>query len=331
MRRGTMAIAAGLVLGTGGVSRADAPAPDSAAVPALAPAPAPSSGPASEPQPPLEPAPHPAAHRRIEWNERWHKFRAIEYATTAATGAAAFAVFLFGHPSDHPKWIGPILFDEAARNFFRERSRSGIEFALDASFYLALITPIQTIIDSIAVPAADGNPEVTWQLALMDAQAYALSGLVTASLYDETGRARPSYADCKSGKSVDPLCNVGAYASFPSGHTAAAMTGAGLLCAHHTQLPLYGGPWDIAACVEALTVATSVGVLRMMADRHYASDVLTGGAIGFFSGFGLPMLLHYWKRPLGEVVDRDGFKLAVLPGVSDTSGLTVGAQLLGMF
>ena len=162
----------------------------------------------------------------------------------------------------------------------------------------------------------------------MDAQAFALSGLVTASLYDVSGRARPSYADCKAGTSVDPLCNAGAYASFPSGHMAAAMTGAGLLCAHHGALPLYGGPWDTAACVEGLTVATTVGILRMMADRHYASDVLTGGAIGFFSGYGLPMLLHYWKRPLGEVVNRDALKLALSPGAGETP---LGVQLLGVF
>ncbi|HEX3770869.1 MAG TPA: phosphatase PAP2 family protein [Polyangiaceae bacterium] len=284
--------------------------------------------PAGASAPSLALAPEAAPTRRIEWNERWHTFRPIEYVTTAVTGAAAIGVFLFAHPSDHPKWIGPILFDTAARNFLRERTRAGIEFALSASYYTALITPIQTIIDSIGLPLADGNPEVAWQLALMDAQAYALSGLVTASLYDVTGRARPSYADCHAGTSVDPLCDAGAYASFPSGHTSAAMTGAGLLCAHHTQLPLYGGPWDIAACVEGLTVATSVGVFRMMADRHYASDVLTGGAVGFFSGFGLPMLLHYWKRPVGEVVNSDELKVAVLPGAGSTP---MGAQVFGVF
>jgi membrane-associated phospholipid phosphatase len=273
-------------------------------------------------------APPPDREGRIQWNDRWHEFRPIEYATTAATAAGDFAVFFFVKASDHPKWIGPILFDAPVRDALRLRTRSGIQTALDASFYAALITPIQTLVDSIVVPAADGNPKVAWQLALMDAQAFALSGLVTASLYDVSGRARPSYADCKAGTSVDPLCNAGAYASFPSGHMAAAMTGAGLLCAHHGALPLYGGPWDTAACVEGLTVATTVGILRMMADRHYASDVLTGGAIGFFSGYGLPMLLHYWKRPLGEFVNSDALKLALSPGAGETP---LGVQLLGVF
>jgi membrane-associated phospholipid phosphatase len=267
--------------------------------------------------------------RRLEWNPRWYTFRPIEYVTTAVTGAAAIFVFLDVKASDHPKWIGPILFDTPVRDALRLRTRAGIQTALDASYYAALITPVQTLVDSIVLPLADGNPELAWQLALMDAQSFALSGLVTASLYDTVGRARPSYAECKAGTSVDPLCNAGAYASFPSGHTSAAMTGAGLLCAHHGALPLYGGgAWDVAACVEGLTVGATVGVLRIMADRHYASDVLTGGAIGFFSGYGLPMLLHYRKKPLGEVVNRDDVKVAIAPG---GGGTPIGAQVLGMF
>ena len=272
---------------------------------------------------------HVELRSRLQWDPRWYTFRPIEYVATAATGAAAIFVFLDVKASDHAKWIGPILFDTPVRDALRLRTRAGIQTALDASYYTALITPVQTLVDSIVLPVADGNPELAWQLALMDAQSFALSGLVTASLYDTIGRARPSYTECKAGTSVDPLCNAGTYASFPSGHTSAAMTGAGLICAHHGALPLYGGgAWDVAACVEGLTVGATVGVLRMMADRHYASDVLTGGAIGFFSGYGLPMLLHYRKKPLGEVVSRDGLKVAIAPGAG---GIPIGAQVLGIF
>jgi membrane-associated phospholipid phosphatase len=308
----------------GGVASAE-PSPATPAAATVSPA---AAGAAPAPVDATEPAAAAQPRRRIQWNERWHKFRPIEYVTTAATAVGDVLVFFVAKAADHPKWVGPILFDTPVRDALRLRTRSGIQAALDASYYAALITPLQTVIDSIVVPAADANLEVAWQLALMDAQAFALSGLVTASLYDVTGRARPSYAECKAGTSVDPLCNAGAYASFPSGHTSAAMTGAGLLCAHHGALPLYGGAWDAAACVESLTVATTVGVLRMMADRHYASDVLTGGAIGFVSGYGLPMLLHYWKKPLGEVMNRDGVKVAITPGAGETP---FGAQVLGMF
>ncbi len=42
-----------------------------------------------------------------------------------------------------------------------------------------------------------------------------------------------------------------------------------------------------------VTLATGEGVLRIMGDRHYATDVLAGAAIGFGFGFGVPTLLHY--------------------------------------
>jgi membrane-associated phospholipid phosphatase len=253
----------------------------------------------------------------------------IEYVTTAVTGIGAIGVFYFVKPSEEAHWVGPILFDTPVRNALRLHTKSGLETAATASYVAAVIPPAQALVDSLALPAVDGNFDLTWQLGMMDAQSFAFSALVTTSLYDTVGRARPSYEDCKSGKSVDPLCGSGELASFPSGHTSAAMTGAGLICAHHGALPLYGGgAWDVAACVEGLTVATGVGVLRMMADRHYASDVLTGGAIGFFAGYALPSLLHYWKRPLGEVVSRDDLKLAVVLG---GGAAPLGAQAVGMF
>jgi len=267
--------------------------------------------------------------RRLEWDERWHRFRAVEYATTAATGVAAIGVFLFATPSDHPKWVGPILFDEPVRNLFRLHTRSGLEAAETSSTILAYIPAAQALMDSVILPAASRSYDVMWQLGMMDAQAFALSGLLTATLYDTTGRARPSYSDCKAGTSVDPLCNSGELASFPSGHTAVAATGAGLLCAHHDALPLYGIPaLDVGACIEGITMSVGVGVLRLMADRHYASDMLTGGTIGFLSGYALPRLLHYWKRPLGEVVSNDTLHVAFVPGNGSTP---LGLRLVGAY
>jgi membrane-associated phospholipid phosphatase len=42
-----------------------------------------------------------------------------------------------------------------------------------------------------------------------------------------------------------------------------------------------------------LASATVTSVLRVVADKHYTSDVLIGAVLGFGFGFGLPMLLHY--------------------------------------
>ena len=46
-----------------------------------------------------------------------------------------------------------------------------------------------------------------------------------------------------------------------------------------------------------MSLATVItGVTRIMSDRHYASDVLFGGTVGFVIGYGLPWGLHYRAR-----------------------------------
>ena len=83
--------------------------------------------------------------------------------------------------------------------------------------------------------------------------------------------------------------------------------------------------------MRALVLGLALGsaALSLSACGHSPlTRALTGGAIGFFSGYGLPMLLHYWKRPLGEVVSRDDLKIAVTPGAG---GNPLGAQIVGIF
>jgi hypothetical protein len=73
-------------------------------------------------------------------------------------------------------------------------------------------------------------------------------------------------------------------------------------------LPLYGGGApDIAACAATTTFAASAGVLRIVADRHHASDVLVGALIGAGAGFALPMALSY------GVGSGSGVQVMVLP------------------
>jgi membrane-associated phospholipid phosphatase len=77
--------------------------------------------------------------------------------------------------------------------------------------------------------------------------------------------------------------------SFYSGHTAMAfslVTAAGTV----SELRGYKHRWLIWAV--GLPAAASVGLMRMGADRHYLTDVLTGALAGSLFGVGLPLLLH---------------------------------------
>ena len=65
-------------------------------------------------------------------------------------------------------------------------------------------------------------------------------------------------------------------ASFPSGHTIAAWSLASVVAHRYGQKK-----W---VPVVAYGLATTVGLARFTAQQHYASDILAGGAIGWFIG-----------------------------------------------
>ena len=79
--------------------------------------------------------------------------------------------------------------------------------------------------------------------------------------------------------------------SFPSGHTATAFASASIL---HKE---FGQTRSLWHSVAGYSVATITGVMRVMNNRHWASDVLCGAGIGIFS-----VDLGYF---LGDIIFRD--------------------------
>jgi membrane-associated phospholipid phosphatase len=236
----------------------------------------------------------PAQDRTLRWDDDRPKFRPVEYVTTGIVGVTAIWMYFALPPQKEPHWIGGILFDDAVRNALRVHSPAALRtvWALSDGVDVALVALVFGL-DSLAVPTLRGSPDVAIQLGLMDAEAYAYSSVVAIGLYDSVGRARPSYEDCQR----NPMfvgCNISPTASFPSGHTNEAFTAAGASCANHGFVPIYASSlWDHLACIRDLVLATSDGVLRIVGDRHYATDVLAGASIGFGFGYGVPTWLHY--------------------------------------
>lgn len=76
--------------------------------------------------------------------------------------------------------------------------------------------------------------------------------------------------------------------SWPSGHTATAFMAATIL---HKEYGLTRSPWF---SVGGYALATATGVMRVLNNRHWISDVLSGAGIGIFAteiGYGLMDLL----------------------------------------
>ena len=65
--------------------------------------------------------------------------------------------------------------------------------------------------------------------------------------------------------------------SWPSGHTATAFVGATIL---HKEYGLTRSPWY---SIAGYSVATATGVMRVLNNRHWISDVLSGAGIGILS------------------------------------------------
>jgi len=241
----------------------------------------------------------PAAVRSVSphlvWNEAWPRVRAWEYIATGSSYVGVLALELSGRPIQ-ANWTGNFLFDFAARDAFGTRDASALSIwktVGDIPFYSAMVFPA---VDALLVAGAiRGNWDVAWQMIAMDLEAFALAvPLVYVTQYF-VRRARPYTKDCGTPGGAPYGCsNSAATQSFPSGHVALVATTAGLTCAHHSRLPLYGGgAGDVMACVTWASAAVLVGVARIAMNKHYVSDVLVGLGIGALAGYAVPVLLHY--------------------------------------
>ncbi len=254
-----------------------------------------------------------ADKHRLQWNPAWPRFRVAEYAATGAMAAGIITANLTINTPSSPHWTGGILFDESVRNGLRATTQSGRDAANTASNIILYALIAMPVIDTGAVVlAGDKNPGVAWQLFMLDAETMAVTATLMLTTKDLIGRERPYARECAANPNAVGCDAADRNASFISGHTAMSFASAGLVCAEHRKLPIYGGGWpDKIACITAMAAATTDGALRIVADKHYATDVLAGAAVGLFSGYFLPNLLHFGNTSITPVATPDyvGFSM----------------------
>lgn len=260
------------------------------------------------------------------WQAHWRRSAWPDYALTGV-GFAVGATLELIEPASEPHWRGPILFDRAMRNTMVAGSSSGRNRAALISD-LALWGSIgHVVLDATLVSmVAHRSPELGYEMLWMDAEAYAMTMLLNSVAKRLAARERPDTEACQQSSDYDRRCSsAGKYESFYSGHAALSATSAGLLCAHHQHLDLYGGAWDGLACASAIAVTSVTGGLRIVADRHWGSDVLVGHVIGFATGYFLPTLLHYRPTPPPPTSSA---RFGLFPQLEPAGG---GLQLVGVF
>lgn len=231
------------------------------------------------------------------WKSEWPEFSWPEGATTLAAGLATGALAL-GTPPEEPRWRGGVLFDDAVRDSVRLSSadaRATARSVGDMPYYAAAVLPL--IVDPLIVAWwAKGDGKAALNLELIGLEAFSYAGLLSFVSTRLSVRERPDATECRLREADDSRCEADTEA-FWSGHTSIVAASAGLVCAHHQYMPLWGGGGaDALACVLASSSMLVTAGSRLLADRHYTTDVLAGLGVGLAAGYGVPTLLHYWRR-----------------------------------
>jgi hypothetical protein len=237
--------------------------------------------------------------RRLLWRPSWPTFSWLEGVGTVSAGVATLALAL-DKPPPEPHWKGGVLFDDAVRHGVRLSSPSARVAARsigDWPYYLAGIMPL--VADPLVASLLRDDSTAAVNLELIGLEAFSYAGLSSFIATRISVRERPDVSECRR-QHPEGGCGRDTEA-FWSGHTTIVAASAGIVCANHQFMPLWGSPAaDASACGLATSAALVTAISRLAADRHYASDVIVGLGIGFGFGYGVPLLLHYRrsKTPL---------------------------------
>jgi membrane-associated phospholipid phosphatase len=228
--------------------------------------------------------------------------RLVQLAVTVGLGAAYLTAEFGFHRQlapDECRWCTPDAFDASMRNALRWND-TGLANTLSnvTGYVLAPVTAVGWMM------LASGEHR-TRRRAYDDVTPVIQSAIVASLLQHVTklavARQRP-YAHYAAPGTLVPSeeDNV----SFFSGHTTLTFS---LAVSAGTVANMRGYAFAPYIWASGLTLAATTGYLRVAADRHYVTDVLTGAAVGSLVGCVWPRLIHpHLRRDLVVVLTTTG-------------------------
>jgi membrane-associated phospholipid phosphatase len=188
---------------------------------------------------------------------------------------------------DACRWCEPTALDSWARDRLRWEDPAGARAASDLLAYAVL--PAAAATQALVAARRGGDP---WSEGFRDllvvTEAATLAGAAGQLVKFGVARERP-FVRARRRSGGPAVTDPDDLLSFWSGHTAftvALATAAGTVAAQRGER---SAPWVLGV---GLAAAVGTGWLRVAADKHWATDVLCGAAVGGAVGWAVPALLH---------------------------------------
>jgi membrane-associated phospholipid phosphatase len=203
--------------------------------------------------------------------------------------------------------------DKRTADVMQQPDRQRNRFLKKAAYDFKTIAAPGAVIIGVSMYAVGrfSNSDHLASLGLHGTEALFLGEATGQVLKDFFGRARPFVDTVPNPDNWQLMRGFGSsdkYHSFPSGHTVAAFAAAGAVTAETSRWwpkstyaigpAMYGG-------------AALVGLARMYDNRHWASDVIMGAAIGTFAGI---KVVRYSSTHSGNRLDRWLLNASASPG-----------------
>ncbi|MGM0558667.1 MAG: phosphatase PAP2 family protein, partial [Myxococcota bacterium] len=171
-----------------------------------------------------------AGAQDLNWRGEWNRSGPWHGAATAVIGGAALGTELFWEEPNEPNWTGPALLDDGTRTALMANHEAGLERAsLVSDVLVGSLIAMPLVVDPAVAFFAHDSPDVAGQMALISMESMAVSFLTVNVLKRVVARQRPPFGACYTDPNASEACQDRANVSFPSGHSATAWVGAGLV------------------------------------------------------------------------------------------------------
>ncbi|MDB5217143.1 MAG: hypothetical protein JWO86_5070 [Myxococcaceae bacterium] len=183
------------------------------------------------------------------------------------------------------------------------------------------VAPVTGIALNIAVPVYDHRGDEAAENVLLVVEASLAFAAIQQAITALVPRERPSVHAQPSPERESSLQSRSALESFPAGHNGSAFA---IAAAGGTIATMRGYRLAPLVWIAGGAIALATSYLRIAADRHYFTDVMTGAALGIGTGIAIPLVFH---RPVGV---RPSAATRWLQGANVSTTEIPGGRIVGI-